>query len=406
MKHNPAPASPKRKPSVPPPPKTLPYAPTHRITPPSSVLEPLTRADIEIFNNLRGSHKLAKKRKRIDIEVDDEGDGDNRQRKRSKDVSLIAGHYNARPDVGAKQRLQSPIIGLKAFNNWIKAVLIGKFAHPALRDSPWSNGGKVLDLGCGKGGDLTKWAKAAVAEYIGLDIAAVSIEQARSRHAQMHNASRFPAFFAALDCYTHPISTVVPAEILSPPPRRPQDRPNDGPDVFDVVSMQFCMHYAFESETKARTMLDNVSRYLRRGGMFIGTIPNADLMLQRLLSLPPDAAPRFGNSVYTIEFDDRRPKDQRPVFGDRYSFFLTDAVEDVPEYVVVWEPFVRLAKEYNLHPVYRKEFHEVFQENQEDKEFGPLMVRMKVVDQNGESHMNEDQWEAANIYIAFAFEKR
>jgi mRNA (guanine-N7-)-methyltransferase len=38
--------------------------------------------------------------------------------------------------------------------------------------------------------------------------------------------------------------------------------------------MQFCMHYAFESEAKVRTMLDNVSKHLREGGIFIGTIPN------------------------------------------------------------------------------------------------------------------------------------
>jgi len=43
--------------------------------------------------------------------------------------------------------------------------------------------------------------------------------------------------------------------------------------------MQFCMHYAFETVQKARCMLDNVSRYLRSGGIFIGTIPNADLLM-------------------------------------------------------------------------------------------------------------------------------
>jgi len=34
------------------------------------------------------------------------------------------------------------------------------------------------------------------------------------------------------------------------------------------------------------------------------------------------------------------------------------------------------------------------------------MSSLKVVDSNGESAMDEDQWEAANIYIGFAFEKR
>ena len=57
---------------------------------------------------------------------------------------------------------------------------------------------------------------------------------------------------------------------------------------------------------------------------------------------------------------------------------------------------IRLADEYDLVPVYMKEFHEVFAENDEHPEFGPLLQNMKVVDSNGESQMDEDQWEAAS----------
>lgn len=90
---------------------------------------------------------------------------------------------NSRPDVGVVQRLDSPIIGLKNFNNWVKSVLITRFAHPVLAASRSRNGngnqgfrgggrniasGKVLDMGCGKGGDMTKWAKARVKELVGV----------------------------------------------------------------------------------------------------------------------------------------------------------------------------------------------------------------------------------------------
>lgn len=74
------------------------------------------------------------------------------------------------------QRADSPIIGLKNFNNWVKSVLITRFAHPVLSKSPNKGAsstrggpnGKVLDMGCGKGGDMTKWGKARVKEYYGV----------------------------------------------------------------------------------------------------------------------------------------------------------------------------------------------------------------------------------------------
>lgn len=82
-----------------------------------------------------------------------------------------------RPDVGVTQRQQSPIIGLKNFNNWVKSVLIARFAHPVLQGASVTgmNGkqhpgpsGRVLDMGCGKGGDLNKWQKARVRDYVGV----------------------------------------------------------------------------------------------------------------------------------------------------------------------------------------------------------------------------------------------
>jgi mRNA (guanine-N7-)-methyltransferase len=76
---------------------------------------------------------------------------------------------NARPEVGVENRHLSPIYGLKNFNNWIKSVLIGKFL---CRDMGYRGGrapsGRVLDIGCGKGGDLNKWSKHRIGEYVGL----------------------------------------------------------------------------------------------------------------------------------------------------------------------------------------------------------------------------------------------
>ncbi|KAG5645002.1 hypothetical protein DXG03_007279 [Asterophora parasitica] len=431
----------RQNPTMPPPPppqqSTIPYNPRVRITPPTSVMVPMTPAEMETFKDYRyrgrGAMQLSQGRKR---QRSEEPDDDRPAKKLAGDVGVVVEHCasclplhalpanpladNSRPDVGVVQRLDSPIIGLKNFNNWVKSVLITRFAHPVLaaarsRSTNGNHGyrggggrntgsGKVLDMGCGKGGDMTKWAKARVKELVGVDIAAVSVNQARSRWESLRGP-RFSATFAALDCYTQPLTRAFPPDVLGMDPS--YDYESDtrlSGDPFDVVSMQFCMHYAFETEQKTRCMLENASRYLRRGGVFIGTVPNAEILLEHLDELPPDATDlSFGNSVYKIRFEER---DEKPTFGHKYWFYLRDAVDDVPEYIVRWENFVQMAAEYDLYPVYKEEFHQVFAEHQEHPDFGPLMVHMKVVDSNGESSMDEDQWEAANIYIAFAFEKR
>ena len=59
----------------------------------------------------------------------------------------------------------------------------------------------------------------------------------------------------------------------------------------------------------------------------------------RLDQLPPDSEDlSFGNSVYKIRFEERT---SRPLFGHRYFFYLEDAVENVPEYIVDWDNFVQ-----------------------------------------------------------------
>jgi mRNA (guanine-N7-)-methyltransferase len=111
------------------------------------------------------------------------------------------------------------------------------------------------------------------------DIAAISVEQARSRWESIRGP-RFSAQFAALDCYTQPLTQAFGPDLLGVDPAyNDKDSAHLTGQPFDVVSMQFCMHYAFETREKAQCMLENVTRYLRKGGVFIGTVPNADFLL-------------------------------------------------------------------------------------------------------------------------------
>ena len=173
---------------------------------------------------------------------------------------------------------------------------------------------------------------------------------------------------------------------------------------FDVVSLMFCMHYAFESEEKIRGMLRNVAGALRRGGRFIGTIPSSDIIYDS----------EFGNSLYKVSFPKNEsarklPDDGawRPAWGWKYSFFLEESVEDVPEYVVPWEAFRAIAYEYNLKLEYKRNFENIWEDEKDDKILGPLSERMSVKkkDGSGERQMEDEEWDACKIYMGFCFRK-
>jgi mRNA (guanine-N7-)-methyltransferase len=211
---------------------------------------------------------------------------------------------------------------------------------------------------------------------------------------------------------------------------------NDGRG-FDVVSMMFCMHYAFETEAKARQMLKNVAGSLKKGGRFIGCIPNSDVLSEnaerfnaRMVAKAEkkekngameskeddgeieegeaEETAEWGNDIYRVRFPGKTPTDGifRPPFGWKYSFFLHEAVEEVPEYVVPWEAFRAIAEDYNLEMQYHKTFDEVWKTEKDDPILGPLAEQMGVRERGGGRFLvTGEEMEAASFYVAFCFYK-
>ncbi|KAJ6298011.1 hypothetical protein OIU76_019186 [Salix suchowensis] len=177
-------------------------------------------------------------------------------------VQRVADHYSARTNQTLEEREASPIIHLKKLNNWIKSVLVQQHTE---------QGDAVLDLACGKGGDLIKWDKAKAGYYVGIDIAEGSMEDCRTRyngdadHHQRRKKFTFPARLICGDCFELRLD-----EVLA----------DDAP--FDIVSCQFALHYSWSTEARARRALSNISTLLRPGGTFIGTMPDANVIIKKL----------------------------------------------------------------------------------------------------------------------------
>ncbi|KAG9231772.1 putative mRNA cap guanine-N7 methyltransferase [Amylocarpus encephaloides] len=391
----------------------------------------------------------------------------------------VTQHYNTVPERGREWRkTDSKIKGLRSFNNWVKSTIIQKFSQSedytpgaqerggmVFAEGPPPKGLLVLDLGCGKGGDLGKWQKApqTVELYVGLDPADVSIDQAKDRYRQMasrggggrggrgrggrdirHPPRLFHAEFYAKDCFGESIEDI-------PIVRQVGFDGSGGPSRFggggfDVVSMMFCLHYAFESERNARQMLKNVAGALKKGGRLIGCIPNSDVISEkvrqfnaRIAISPEDKTPALAdgrevalresteltkddereegeadetaewkNDIYRVRFPGPTPVDGifRPPFGQKYNYFLHEAVEEVPEYVVPWGVFRSLAEDYNLELQYHKGFGDVWETEKDDEILGPLSEQMGVRGRGrGPLLVSDEEMEAARFYVAFCFYK-
>lgn len=137
---------------------------------------------------------------------------------------------------------------MRSFHNKVKQQLI----ELAVKETDCS---RLLDIGCGRGGDLFKWNNANIEYVYGYDPNPAYIEEATRR-------------FHTSKVQRNYVFSTVQFNIFE--------------NYFDVVSCQFAIHYMFASEETLRTHLDYVSRMLKPGGLYIGTFMDGDRVVEKL----------------------------------------------------------------------------------------------------------------------------
>lgn len=276
-------------------------------------------------------------------------------RKVDNHTKVVATHYNKLEEKGRAERSKSRIFHMRNFNNWIKSVLINEFLTKVKSSQKLGEPLRVLDMCCGKGGDLLKWEKAGITHLICTDIAEVSIQQCEERYKSMVERSQrskfgklFTAEFFACD------STL----------QRLREQYKDPSIELDLVSCQFAFHYCFESLKQAECMIRNAAECLRTGGYFIGSIPDANDIMKR--QREADSL-EFGNDICRIKFlcDTESP----PLFGAKYNFEL-DGVVNCPEFLVYFPLLEKLALKFGLRLVLKERFDEYFERNKNTCNYG------------------------------------
>ena len=242
---------------------------------------------------------------------------------------------------------------MRNLNNWIKSQLINQYLDKIREKKRLGEPINVLDIGCGKGGDLLKWSKARVDHVVCCDIAETSIKQCQSRYQEMRhrnpNQRLFSAEFYTADCTKNRIRQLF-----------------KNPDIqFDIVSCQFAFHYCFESLPQAECMMANISDNLAMGGFFIGTTPDAYDIIDRVQN--SDNGSSVGNSVYSVTFENQellKKPSKIPLFGAQYRFHL-EGVVDCPEFLVHFPTLSALAEKFNLMLIAKRKFGNYFKEFQD-----------------------------------------
>lgn len=224
--------------------------------------------------------------------------------------SYLRNHYDqhATNTSTRQERAAGPAAPLKIYHNSIKRHLIQTFA---------SNAASLLDVACGRGGDIQKWDAAGITHVHGIDISPGEIEEAKRRYRARA--------WKKLTCDFHVSSTLATKEWFF--------------KQYDVVSCMFALHYFCGSERALDHIMRNVSASLKPGGYFIGTVPDGARIV--------DAVSGPMLRVQPLWTGDPRP------FGCAYVCDIADTVTSGGsiEYLVDETALIEVAARHGLHPV-------------------------------------------------------
>ncbi|CAI5714077.1 unnamed protein product [Peronospora destructor] len=358
---------------------------------------------------------------------------------REKDPDAAAAFYNQLQRSAQSDRADSLLFHMRALNNWVKSILINEYAG--------REGDRVLDLACGKGGDLMKWTKRNLTVYIGVDIAQKSLEDAVERYTSFSRSGReggdrertktevkfiqgdlgvVDLLRDTMHCWSEHEGwhDAVPLE-------------SSAAGSFNIVSVQFSFHYMFGDAERANRFFSTVHELLTDGGVLIATTvdPNKLLMKYYQNLRPPEKEkenqamnkPNVSivdekkREVCCIRFDAATRAQlsgsdaaSKGSFGLRYNFTLRDRVEDdgdgggsqavdLPEYLVPDDLVTELLREHGFELLLKQNFHHFIQQRKDQDRNHSLLEKMHVTNIRGS--ISDAEWEIAGLYQVLAFKK-
>lgn len=381
----------------------------------------------------------------------------------STDQEKAAAHYN-KLQRNRKDRAKGSLANMRTLNNWIKAVLIDLSLSRAIsrrsKSDIVSNTVSVLELACGKGGDFFKIKNSCPSnlqlDYIGVDIAKQSLHEFTHRIQQNEQKRRRRVVRGAQSIRVRLACTNLGTDRLSihenikdkcttqflscwdSSSSTWEKRAGVFTDdqKFDLVSMQFALHYMCQSSKRLQTFFQSWSDNLKESGYFVATTMdpervkkyfktdngNSGIIIIRDQKNRPCCRMVMDSKTKALVWKKKRNNSNDVwldyTFGIKYDMTLTEYNDDddelscnfveAPEWVVPMASLVHHAWKYgNLFLVHKEShnFGEFFQAKQgENEKYKDLLTQMSVSADNSRG-LSEIEWTMANLYKTLVFQK-
>jgi len=155
---------------------------------------------------------------------------------------------------------------------------------------------KVLDLACGRGGDLWKWSNCLATDeslfYVGVDVNGELLSEAKRRSQQVVD-SRNVTNARADKLEHHFYEMDLRSDVF------------DGQRKFDVVSCQFALHYFYRSKSTFDTFLRTMCTNTDTGSMFIATLFDGEQVFRKCVAGTYRKTASMGMNEYGFEITAR-----------------------------------------------------------------------------------------------------
>jgi hypothetical protein len=223
-----------------------------------------------------------------------------------KGVGIISPqNYYYKVDL-SKNRSDCPSIRIRNFHNYVKRRLFSDSVR-FLRNDNSDLQVRLLELACGKGGELHKWVENEIDFVVGIDLFADNIEnsvngaQARYRsqitkyeQGKLGNISSIPDVHFMVGDISKNIRNFNTFRTES----GKQDvyiplmenllenkKYNIADEKFNLISIQFAIHYLFDKKESLDGLIDNIEENLALGGLFIGTCFDGQMLWNKLKNM-------------------------------------------------------------------------------------------------------------------------